>query len=355
MKKKFLFITIIIFFCLFLLIEITTKNFIKKNFQNKHSLKSIEIYKKYYVNVNHLRSPFQFNYDELVFTKINNNGIKSSILFQGDSWSEQFTTYEESKKMVTDFAINNDINFFLAGTSSYSPSIYQAQLSMLKKNFNIDPNIIVVGIDQTDIGDELCRYKNKRSYVNNELIVEPYKNASEGYLYNLDETFKRIEILNSNKLSIIKLLLLSTIKAKEYFNNYKYGKICSMNEIVNPLLGKITENEKEYFSNVFLQYVENVFLLKNISYLIIVTHPHRDHVLKRYKVDVKDIIDDVVFKNPNRDKIKIINFNNDLDIFLKNNNLEKVFTFDDPHHVTEYYHKNIYTQKILNEISNFLK
>ena len=35
-----------------------------------------------------------------------------------------------------------------------------AQQYILKKDLNINPDILIVYIDQTDIGDELCRYKD---------------------------------------------------------------------------------------------------------------------------------------------------------------------------------------------------
>ena len=349
-KKIFIFILIIIFLIFLFLIELISKKFILARYQNKHSLKSIEVYKKNYNKVNHLRNPFEFSYDELIFTSINKEKNKSSILFQGDSWSEQFVSFKNSKKLITDFASKNNINFYLAGTSSYSPSIYQAQLSLLEENFGIDPEIIVVGIDQTDIGDELCRYKKKRKYVNNELIVEPYKIASEGYLYNMDNTFKRIEYLNSDKLSIVKLFLVLGLKFQEYYKIYKHGHVCDIFDITNPLFGKITEDEKNYFSLVVSEYIQKVFSLKNISNLIIVTHPHREHVLNKYKIDVGIIIKDIVIKNKNKHKIILLDFNNDLNTFLENNNITTVFPVNDPMHISEIYHEKIYTKKILEVI-----
>ena len=38
------------------------------------------------------------------------------------------------------------------------------QFEILKEDFNIHPDIVVAYIDQTDIGDEICRYKNKRYF-----------------------------------------------------------------------------------------------------------------------------------------------------------------------------------------------
>ena len=47
----------------------------------------------------------------------------------------------------------------------------QLQYEILEKDFNIKPNIVVAYIDQTNIGDELCRYKNNRVYDKNNTLV----------------------------------------------------------------------------------------------------------------------------------------------------------------------------------------
>ena len=48
------------------------------------------------------------------------------------------------------------------------------QIDILEKDFKIKPDIVVAYIDQTDIGDENCRYKNRKKYVNGKLSVVKY-------------------------------------------------------------------------------------------------------------------------------------------------------------------------------------
>ena len=38
------------------------------------------------------------------------------------------------------------------------------QLNVLEEDFKILPNIVVAYVDQSDIGDENCRYKSKKIY-----------------------------------------------------------------------------------------------------------------------------------------------------------------------------------------------
>ena len=54
----------------------------------------------------------------------------------------------------------NNLGLINAGISSYSPSPMSIQLFILRKDFNIFPNIIIAIIDQTDIADEIYRYNN---------------------------------------------------------------------------------------------------------------------------------------------------------------------------------------------------
>ena len=112
------------------------------------------------------------------------NQVKKNILFHGDSWSEQLTALEETdirylkaRNFVKDFSEINNLGFINAGITSYSPTLMKLQLEILEKDFDITPNIVIAYIDQTDIGDENCRYKNNRIFKNNEVIavkVESY-------------------------------------------------------------------------------------------------------------------------------------------------------------------------------------
>ena len=57
-----------------------------------------------------------------------------------------------------------------------------SQLNLLRNDFNFNPDFLIAVIDQTDIGDELCRYKNLRKRVQGKIIVEP--EPVESFEYN---------------------------------------------------------------------------------------------------------------------------------------------------------------------------
>ena len=61
------------------------------------------------------------------------------------------------------------MGFINAGVTSYSPTLMRLQMDFLEKDFGIKPNIVVAYIDQTDLGDENCRYKDSRIFIKNKL------------------------------------------------------------------------------------------------------------------------------------------------------------------------------------------
>ena len=72
--------------------------------------------------------------------------------------------YRGSFNKLKQFTSEKDINIINAGTSSFSPSLMSVQYKILQNEFDIYPSILVVHIDQTDLGDEFCRYKDRKIY-----------------------------------------------------------------------------------------------------------------------------------------------------------------------------------------------
>jgi hypothetical protein len=132
------------------------------------SAEDVTFYKKYSNQLNHLRG-FDFlkqldpslpsTHLDYLFSKIGDGKIE--VLLQGDSWAEQFMTSRPTVFTLQNFAETRDVSLIVAGTTSYAPSVMQAQFRILREDFGISPKIVVGVIDQTDIGDELCRYKDQ--------------------------------------------------------------------------------------------------------------------------------------------------------------------------------------------------
>jgi len=81
----------------------------------------------------------------------------TTVVIQGDSWAHGlelnasdilFSNLDDGKHRVIS-----------GGTSSFSVSNAAGQLNYFINHKNIAPNSVILFIDQTDLGDELCRYK----------------------------------------------------------------------------------------------------------------------------------------------------------------------------------------------------
>ena len=152
--------------------------------QYKEEINFIEKYSKKLHHIRHYTNTFyrkDGKLSDLLFSveqnhKKENDKNNVSFLFLGDSWFEQLISYMSSRALINDFFNKKNINYINAATSSYSPILMNLQYKILRDDFKIKPDYVVIHIDQTDFGDELCRYKKNRYYNlnTNELIgVKP--------------------------------------------------------------------------------------------------------------------------------------------------------------------------------------
>ena len=219
--------SVILYLLVFIYFFFTFEKDFKYNFQ---SLENLNFYKEYSKKVHHLRHEHllrQFSdtnlldkKKDLLFNKLNNSTSDKIILFQGDSWFEQINGLQKVKDYLANTQKN--IKIINAGISSFSPSLMNVQFTILENDFDIKPDIVVVYVDQTDIGDEFCRYRNLRVLdETGNLIKVPYEDfpIHKGP-FNLHEIliFSEIELKNNSKI----------IKTQKYLN---YKLIKSLNRI----------------------------------------------------------------------------------------------------------------------------
>ncbi len=203
--------SVILYLLVFIYFFFTFEKDFKYNFQ---SLQNLNFYKKYSKKVNHLRiEPSDINSldkKDLLFNKLNNSASDKTILFQGDSWFEQINRFQKVKDYLANTQKN--IKIINAGIGSYSPSLMNVQFTILENDFDIKPDIVVVYVDQTDIGDEFCRYRNLRVLDETDnLIKVTYEDFSiHKGPFNLHEIFifSEIELKNNSKI----------IKTQKYLN-----------------------------------------------------------------------------------------------------------------------------------------
>ena len=183
-----------------------------------------------------------------------------------------------------------------------------SQLRILNRDWGINPDIIISIFDQTDIGDELCRYKNYRVIsASGDIIVKKFEKNSIDEVYNYSHFLDRHKIFYSNDLKFIKIikLLNQQIKKKK---SIKSKPKCSFDVIQNYLKKPLSIEDKKYLEDMVNQYIKNVFQYHTVDKLIIVTHPHKQHFQGIYKLDIGDIIEKVVEESNYKEKIILINF-----------------------------------------------
>jgi hypothetical protein len=334
------------------------KNFEKniKNFQN------FSVYKKYITSIEHLRYKDEYRYKklnhELIFNYIKNESDKKIILFQGDSWFHQMNRYEFIKVFLNS-ELSNFTKIINAGTPSYSPSLMHMQFKIIQKDFNIKPNVLVAYIDQTDMGDELCRYKHLIKYKNGYLeSVGAEKYPYYKYVFNLYEKIilSEIEFKNINKILKTQLFVNYKIKkAKEKFkkgfvlkfiDRNKYQK-CTW-QLIGSYKQKLSEEERNYLKKTFKNYFLYLARQGNLEKIFIVTHPHKMQLVSdKEPINVSEIVAEILEDFP---KIQHINFSKIIkeNKMIYNKNYENIWYRDLVHLNKENY--KIFIKKIVDKI-----
>jgi hypothetical protein len=284
-----------------------------------------------------------------IVNEFNQSNIEN-ILIQGDSWAE-IANRKKIFSYLDAYAIKNNYGIINAGIGSYSPSPMTSQLYILRKEFEIKPTILISIIDQTDIGDEIYRYRSLDKSSFSPTVTNLHKDFYENI----------IKLFNKNTLSSIKLakfsksyfILHRTIYNTNNFQTVKFiakkfkAKLFKVALVLYPLEFGINENEKKIFEKRIKNYIDIAFTDARLKKIYFVTHPHKKHLFgKKYKVDVSDLIKEIILKSNYTKKLKHINFSESKNIIE-----EKFFEKNDPFsHLTINSYANYYFPKILNEI-----
>ena len=318
------FLSIIFFYFLaFFYFYITVDNELKNNFFD--NTKKLNFYKKNSEIVNHLRLTTmpnnsivgeRVNLNKMLYTIVNKSDAGSTILFQGDSWIQQITDINENSNYLKK-SLGPNYTIIGAGITSYSPSLMSLQFKLLEENFKIKPDFLITYIDQTDIGDEICRYKNLKKFdINGNLKAVTY----EKYPlfvdpFNIDKIIKLSEINLNSSPKIYKVQKYMNYKIMKSLNRiikmskYKINKVvisndCGWEQIEKNLISK-NVNNINYFKKSVNEYFARISESNNLKKIYVVTHPQYKHLTGEYKTNVSDIIDQVSKKFP---KVNHINF-----------------------------------------------
>ena len=381
-KKNF---TIVITSILFSILFFYLLYFVKTYFTNHEKapflfddIQTLQFYKKYSKILHHLRDTdgrwhIEGKPENYLFSPIKKFSVdQKNVLLQGDSWIEQMSDTElnlASANLIKNFADSNGIGIINGGTTSHSPSLMQLHFKILEEDFDIKPNIVVAYIDQTDIGDELCRYKDKRVYDNNNNLIavknEAYTRAAYDYtkVYNISEIallydtkIERTFKLTNFFIKYSVLRFIQKIKSiKKYGWKNKNISKCWVDETLRYLISS-EKNEIAYFENRLKDYLNLLKSKKYIKKVILVTFPHKNHFSynisknkkNHYSINVSSIVDRVLINDKRFHHLNFSKLIFNKQIKLLNNE----FSDTDPaSHLKEKYHASIFTQKII----DFLK
>jgi len=336
--KKFIFIflsfflsLIFIYLFLFIYYYLTYENKFKYNFQ---SLQNLNFYKKYSKKVNHLRyevATLQPDLDpldqttkrnilyygeDLLFNVLNDSSSNKLTLLQGDSWFQQINEFDDVKNYIDDSQKN--VKFVNGGIASFSPSLMNIQFNILENDFNIKPEIVIAYIDQTDIGDEFCRYKNLRTFDKQGVLISvPYeKFPTYKGAFNLHELiiFSEIDLKYKSKfIKTQKFINYRFIKSLEKIKKQYQKKIIKNNYFekcggrkLDNYLRSANQEAIEHFELILNEYLNMLSKKKYLKKIFIVTHPHKLQITTSdYKLDVSDLVSKAIQAYP---KVEHINF-----------------------------------------------
>lgn len=283
-------------------------------------------YLKYIEKVHHVRDIVQWssftggldNYNNLLFSIINNFNAKqeNTILINGDSWAEMTFWKSVPKKILKSYSKENKIKIVVSGISSFSASPMTIQLKILREDFNIRPDNIVSFFDYTDFGDELCRYKSKLIYEEDTLLlVKPETYESREVYSDLTLLKNKFEIYyNKNYFNLQKLFYYGIERLKYIFTKKIEDKKCGWQNIAQPLVDGLNDNELDHIHKVINEYLRQVFRDNKTKKLYIVVHPHKNHFYNKnaadkYKLFWSPILKNIIKESKFENKIEIIDFN----------------------------------------------
>lgn len=323
---------------------------------------AVEFRNKYNWQLHHLRGFKAYGNGsleptELLFSTISPFSQQgTNLLIQGDSWAEQANT-PTARVLLQDFARSEHIGLVSAGVGSYAPTPMSAQLNILRKDFGLHPTVLVALIDQTDIADEFIRYANPVLNSDGHAIsVLSTDNAAQAQDQSL--AAQRDQLMRSSKPALIKLFGYKLYRKQE-------AEIATQDptkdSVLEPLINGPTPEQKQVFMKRFDAYINNFFVDSAAKTLIVVTHPHRRHLLPsddplKYKGNVADLVNATIKASPWAARIKHIDVMADFQKVYGAPDLDRGFyrEGDEFSHLSDTTYNSTYLPYLLAQIASLL-
>ena len=217
------------------------------------------------------------------------NSDKPVLLLQGDSWAEGLE--ENALDAFLEMASVSGLELIAAGTTSFSPTNMASQLRYMKSR-GINVASTIAFIDQTDLGDESCRYK--RQVVFNPEIPETVARVKPYQTHGLT-VFEYGPLVSMNEMPLMAPRLLAEMiyRVRRLMNDFRGIKHCSWNEIKAPL-AKPDKQAIAYFVRSLKAYLQTYAELYPGSQLTLVSYPHKGHLAGEYSYEIGSAISTVI-------------------------------------------------------------
>jgi len=329
------------------------------------NLESLNYHEKYSNKVHHLRGKLpedyvnkKINKEDYFFTLFSKfTKDKQNYLIQGDSWAEYLTFNPLANKSIERIIKEKGIGFVNGGISSFSPSPMKVQYEIFEKEYNFKPDYLITIIDQTDIGDELCRYKHNIienndgsvKFITRENNTEAVGDYSKYYSFSRI-LFEKESLTNIYVTNYYFYKTIKSIRSKIYYlikdgfknrNNYK----CRFGQIQKYLYHS-ENSDIQYFKKRTQEYLDFLERKKYLKKIFIVTFPHKKHLTKDYKINISNIINELNLSK----KVTHINFTKI--IKDKDFNSENIYFMNDPASHLNLKTQDLFINKIFKIIEN---
>ena len=252
----------------------------------------------------------------------------------GDSWGGGISLHEKSNNTIRK-TLENEIDkkiksLRIISSGSWSPTLMNLALRKRISETNNVPDKVVFFIDQTDIGDEICRYRP--------FVFRDNKNRLVGVAINpYDNMIGRKDIIHlmyGNHKSGIVLTLQKVIDRIVRVNMLTPGiTSCTMPDIVPYQLGKeISPNGTpisdyiEYFNISLNELITEAKAFNNNVKILFVTHFWAQHYLpSNHKNYFPNNINNIVSTKADKDE-NIFHMHIDLDDY-EGKNIKEIFDY----------------------------
>ncbi len=322
--------------------------------------REIDFYRENIQRLHHLRLILEFEPGDdptrFLYTEIAPLGAgRPTLLIQGDSWGEMLLNAKPARARVREFAERHGLGAVGGGVDSYSPSPMAVQLDVLAENHGVRSDYVLAMIDQTDMGDEACRYADRveRDAGGKPVAVRPEPFESDE-LYAFGHFFERQRVLRADGSRLLAHVRASLATVRHEMA--KQQRRCGWRRIAKPLADGPSPAEEEVFMAALNDYFEAVFADGRARLLHIVVHPHEKHLAPaRYKGEVGRLVRKAMAASPHGEKMILQDFGAAFETTYAGLTRKEIFKADDPaSHLNDAVYDAVFIPAVLERLGRAL-